>query len=447
MAYVPGCRYDIFISYARENNRDGWVATFRKELGAHLAAFLGRGFDADRSVFLDSGDLTAGDPFPKQLRDNARDSAVLVPILSPGYVTSEWCDKEREEFSTKLPFGAEMIECVVPILAFPVDEQTDLDELLRQANRPDCANFVSEDKLTPWPALSPEWAKKVKQFAGQLKVKLENLRLKCKPVFVGKAPDSAGPLRSLCCKELNDRKLRTTPYAWTGFRDPQRVTAELASAGLAVHFLGGADHAALEAIQHSIRLCAGPTILFEPYGAALRPHEQGWLEMFEQDVQDLRLDPGRYYRLAGKTVQELIALIDEQITSPPSRAAEPSPTAPLSLVCEKSDLESARRLTAEIRAACTVESQIPEFLSAGLTAIERLRRWEEYLNSSGVQLFFHGAAERKHLLRWWQVAEIQRPTARRHWYLAPPDLAAKLESQPDGLSTAEQVGRLLAIPS
>jgi hypothetical protein len=44
MAYVPGCRYDLFISYASENNRDGWVEQFERGLGEELVDLLGRQF-------------------------------------------------------------------------------------------------------------------------------------------------------------------------------------------------------------------------------------------------------------------------------------------------------------------------------------------------------------------------------------------------------------------
>ena len=33
MGYVPGCRYDLFISYASENNREAWVEQFERALG------------------------------------------------------------------------------------------------------------------------------------------------------------------------------------------------------------------------------------------------------------------------------------------------------------------------------------------------------------------------------------------------------------------------------
>jgi hypothetical protein len=43
MAYVPGCRHDLFISYANENNREGWIEQFVNTLGQELVDLLDRG--------------------------------------------------------------------------------------------------------------------------------------------------------------------------------------------------------------------------------------------------------------------------------------------------------------------------------------------------------------------------------------------------------------------
>jgi len=49
MAYVPGFRHDLFISYASDNF-DSRMEQFIKELRAYLAPELGRLF-TERSVF------------------------------------------------------------------------------------------------------------------------------------------------------------------------------------------------------------------------------------------------------------------------------------------------------------------------------------------------------------------------------------------------------------
>src|ERR1044071_5377804 len=99
MAYVPGCRHDLFVSYASENNRDGWVTQFVQALGRELSELLGvRQFNPKESIFFDQRSLEIAQSFPDELAAAARDSAIFLPIFSPGYLTSPWCNRERIEF-------------------------------------------------------------------------------------------------------------------------------------------------------------------------------------------------------------------------------------------------------------------------------------------------------------------------------------------------------------
>jgi hypothetical protein len=132
MAYVPGCRYDLFLSYASENDRDAWVEQFEKALSQELGDLLGRQFDPKESVFFDKRNLEVAQSFPNRLQVAARDSAILVPVLSPGYLTSPWCNRERTEFFSKLPQGASLEDCLAPVAVRPIDE-TAIDKVYRDA--------------------------------------------------------------------------------------------------------------------------------------------------------------------------------------------------------------------------------------------------------------------------------------------------------------------------
>jgi hypothetical protein len=265
MAYVPGCRYDLFISYASDNNRDGWMEQFEKALGQELADLLGRQFAPKESVFFDKRELEVAQGFPSKLVVAARDSAILVPILSPHYLTWPWCNRERTEFFSKLPDGAQPAACLAPILIRPID-LAGLDLLYRNAQR---VSFLSSDGQTPFAAGSPDWTTRLREFAGQLKNALQMLRRNCKPVFLGKAAetDRSQNLRSWCRTELERRHFRTVPESLPVLDDHDAVRANLQEAGLAIHFLGGADSAAMETMETSIAICAGPTILYQLFGA------------------------------------------------------------------------------------------------------------------------------------------------------------------------------------
>ena len=429
MAYVPGYRYDLFVSYAAENNREGWIEQFEGALGDEMAELLGRQFNRKESIFFDKRELQIGS-FPDQLAAAARDSAILIPVLSPGYLTSQWCASEREAFF-KSPegeqsghparFGAPDVSPqrrLAPIVIKPFEE-ADLDELYHNAQR---VSFLSRDGQTPFAAGSSEWLVQLRKFAGQLKNALTQLRNDCKPLFIGKAAaaERLQNLRTWCCREVETRHFRTVPSSLPIFEDRDAVRIRLQEAGLALHFLGGADPAALDAMEASVEVCKGPSIFYQPFGADLRPEERLWLLTFEQQQEATRQSTsGSYQRLVGKNEQELLALIDEQITR--SRADSNSnhiERYELAIVCEESDLEGARRLKSEIGDR-HIEVGFPDFLGTRLKAMECLRKLQEFLKRGKHLLFYHGLAQRELLETKCLVAEQYHPRAELHYFLAP----------------------------
>jgi hypothetical protein len=438
LAYVPVCHHDLFISYASESNREGWVEQFANVLGQELADLLGRQFVPKDSVFLDKRELEVAQSFPVRLTAAARASAILVPVLSPGYLASEWCDRERTAFFSELPYGAEPADCLAPILIRPIDKGG-LNKLYRDAER---LSFLGADGQTPLAVSSTEWMTRLRVLAGQLRNALQNLRRKCRPVFLGKAAETerSRDLRAWCRSELERRCFRTVPEVLQALEDPDAVRASVQEAGLAVHFLGGADPSALEAIETSVDVCTGPTILYQPFGAALSLDEQIWLPAFEGG---LAVPPGHYQRLTGKNDQELLALVDEQITRFREDSGAAQAKVELGLVCDEADLNGVRQLKDDIASRSLLALEFPDFLGAPLKAMERLRKWQDYLSRSEALLFYDGAAQRNRLELIWQKAELSRPGAKRSWFLAPPDLDNKLLKQPDPLSTADQVIRFV----
>jgi hypothetical protein len=434
MAYVPGCRHDLFISYASENNREGWVEQFANALGQELGDLLGRQFIPKDSVFFDKRELEVAQSFPDRLKAAARDSAILVPILSSGYLESPWCNRERTAFFSKLPYGAEPSDCLAPIVIRPFDE-AGLDRLYHDAER---LSFLSADRQTPFAVRSPKWKAQLRELARQLGNALQNLRRKCRPVFLGKAAetDRSQNLRAWCRTELERRCFRTAPVSLLALDDSEAVRAAVQEAGLAVHFLGGADTLAMEAIETSVEVCTGPTILYQPFRVDLSADERIWLGDFERR---LKAPPGRYQRLAGKNDQELLSLVDEQITLFREEAGAAQARVDLALVCDEADLNGVRQLKNDISSRRPFALDSPDFVGARLKSMEVLRKWKDYLSRGEALLFYDGAAERNRLEPFWLKAQESRPGAKRSWFVAPPDLEDKLRKQPDALSTVDQV--------
>lgn len=101
MAFVPDQRYDVFVSYAHVDNmpfpgtEQGWVSTLVETLEILLAQKLGRreGFE----VWMDR-DLSRHRQITPEILDSLSATATLLLILSPGYLASEWCLREKDTF-------------------------------------------------------------------------------------------------------------------------------------------------------------------------------------------------------------------------------------------------------------------------------------------------------------------------------------------------------------
>jgi hypothetical protein len=90
---------DLFISYAHLDNQPlvegqkGWVEDFHRALAIRVGQLLGK----EPQIFRDLK-LQGNDYFADTLVEQLRQVAVLVPILSPRYVKSEWTRRELTEF-------------------------------------------------------------------------------------------------------------------------------------------------------------------------------------------------------------------------------------------------------------------------------------------------------------------------------------------------------------
>jgi Domain of unknown function (DUF4062) len=90
---------DAFISYAHLDNvelvegRKGWVANFHRALEVRVGQLLGKTPQIWRDAKLSGNDL-----FADTLVDRLKHVAVLVSVVSPRYLKSEWTLRELDEF-------------------------------------------------------------------------------------------------------------------------------------------------------------------------------------------------------------------------------------------------------------------------------------------------------------------------------------------------------------
>jgi hypothetical protein len=113
MAYVPGYEYDFFISYASVDNKPippeqrGWVDALVGTLTDELARKLGR-----REAFnywMDTRDLRGNHEADNHIPEQAKRAALILVILSPGYVASNFCKLELETFTQSVGGASERL--------------------------------------------------------------------------------------------------------------------------------------------------------------------------------------------------------------------------------------------------------------------------------------------------------------------------------------------------
>lgn len=90
---------DVFLSYAHIDDQvlaegqKGWISSLHRALEVRLAQLLGK----EPKIWRDPK-LQGNDVFADRLIEHLPRVAVLVSILSPRYVKSEWCQRELSEF-------------------------------------------------------------------------------------------------------------------------------------------------------------------------------------------------------------------------------------------------------------------------------------------------------------------------------------------------------------
>ena len=141
MAYVPGCDYDVFVSYARADEAADasgkWTTQFVDYLSGALKLRLG-GSDELR-IFFDSASLSSNQQLEEMLTA-VRRSAVFLAIASRSYASRDWTRQELAAFIRKPEDTSRLFaaECL------PLDAGETYPPPLQEHHR-----------MTFWRALSP----------------------------------------------------------------------------------------------------------------------------------------------------------------------------------------------------------------------------------------------------------------------------------------------------
>jgi len=177
MGYAPGFKYDVFISYAHSDNQPDpqdfqWVTAFAKNLRMALQQRLG----ADPVVFFDSTNFDQSQAYLDGQQEAAREAAIFVPVLSPGYVARPAALAALSAFSERTGSA----ERIAPIEILPIDRQREYPPQIR--NRRSTLFYRMDRDLQVPLRLTPasdrdEYIRRLEVLAHDLAMLLRELRV------------------------------------------------------------------------------------------------------------------------------------------------------------------------------------------------------------------------------------------------------------------------------
>ena len=156
----------LFISYAHLDNepltesQQGWITRFHVSLSAMLSMRIGRKAEIWRDIKLSGNDIFADEilqQFPK--------TALLISVVTPRYVESEWCTREVGEFCKSAEVTGGIVvdnkSRVLKVIKIPGGDENPLPEAMKLSLG--YPFYVFDDQQTPLeldPAYGEEFTQK-----------------------------------------------------------------------------------------------------------------------------------------------------------------------------------------------------------------------------------------------------------------------------------------------
>jgi hypothetical protein len=416
MSYVPGFEYDIFLSYASEDNDQGAVEEFVGALGKHISDNLVNYFSPHEKlrIYFDRERLASQTAvnWEENLRASASSSAFLVSLLSSNYLSAKYCSNERDWFATQ---SHVVHGCPFAVVGWmPVGQQ--LPKYLDKAQR--------HPASASWLALLPprERMKSAQEFALKLRDKLVEMRASVSAVFLGPAAGRGLATRRRLRDELEKSGYRVTPDADYEYQNAEEVREHLKTALLAIHFPGdGLNLEGLKAMEESL-LTDRKTLLIRPIASTLSDDETR--QLTEIDIQLVgggRFGGAAYMRLEGKTDDQVWDTVKREVRV--ARFQKDKSDFAVGVACEVRDLVGAKAV-ASLIAQQGLRAQYPLFDTA-VSITEKLQALRTTITQSQALLCYLAKAEGKGLESRLEQDALRRYLAKA-LYLAPPfDLPGK----------------------
>jgi hypothetical protein len=464
----------LFISYAHIDDQPltpgvkGWVSRFHDSLQAMLGMRTGYAVRIWRDEKL-SGIDRFGDEIVRQFPK----TALLVSVLSPRYVESDWCTREVREFCQAAEQSGGLVfdnkARVVKIVKTPTEQDDRLPPLMREVLGYDFYTYVDETPLELDSAYGPEMAQKYNLKMARLAWDIAQLLKKLQalnpaekaamngaPKVVDATPLAAAapkPTVYLAESSYDRREVRESLHSelqLNGYRvlpdrqlprDEAEYVAEtrrlLAECQLSVHLIGnsygavpdGPGQKSIVVLQNELAIercrAAGlRRVIWLPDGASSsNPEQQRFIEALQHD---------RQVQFGADLITSDIETLKSSVRAAlrklekPAAAAGALPQAGeasrmVYLICDEKDRSATVPVRKFLRTA-GIEVRIPVF-DGDAAALRRAN--EESLTQCDAVLVFYGAAGEA----WRRTVDSdvkkngyrrEKPLSVSSVYLAPP---------------------------
>lgn len=463
---------DVFVSYAHIDDQamvegqTGWIANFHRALEIRLAQLLGK----EPRIFRDPK-LQGNEVFSESLIDRLPKAALLVSVLSPRYVRSDWCTRELREFlrASEATGGARVADKVrvFKVVKTPIpleDHPKELQEVLgydfytieRDTGRP--------RELTPGapPEIDRQYWARLDDLAHDIADLLRSLEPKATPgagngngagtgmlveagepreaVYLAEASFDVKEQRDLLKRELLEhgyRILPDRPLPLVAAECVEMIQAQLAAARLSIHLVGhnygvipeGATHSQAElqhqlAVDHASRHGDFPRLIWLPPDLELEDERQ---QLFlERLTTDPRSQEGA--DLLRASLEDFKLAVHRRLAPPEPREAEEADASRddlmrIYLVCDERDVEALPPLEDHLFDQ-GYEVIVPVFEG---DEVQVRKDHEESLVLCDAVLLYYGAGNELWLRR--KLREIQKsagfgrksPLSAKAVYVAPPE--------------------------
>ena len=258
---------DIFISYAHlddeslDEDQKGWISKFHRVLQVKLSQLLGE----SPTIWRDQK-LSGSDVYDDKIVNEFRNAQVMISILSPRYVKSEWCNRELHEFYKAAEDGSGVRigdkSRIIKVVKTPFDAKEAVEHLPTIFEAILGFDFFEQDQETGrivefdetfGPRAKQNYFSRIYDLASEIAKILKNMRSGAAPeqtepltktgrtIFLAAVTSDIQSGREKLYRELIDRGhhvLPDRPLPTSGAELEQAIREMLGQADCSVHLVG-----------------------------------------------------------------------------------------------------------------------------------------------------------------------------------------------------------------